>query len=183
MMMPLSVDMKDFTAQPSGLHGALDGGASCMALGHETLMHYIEHYHKLGFQTESTIRLPLPADVEDPPVRRRQNFGSRMDSPPAHLRRRQLRPSPGCGSCPPPDLFLIIGRSILKALKLHGNEHQETTRDSNETSDPIRHGRRRHNTPTCADRETGPHPKATTNNNNNNNNNRHCTAKPHPLRI
>ena len=43
--MMVSIEMKDLTAKPTGLHGTLDGGASCMVLEHETLMHYIEHYH------------------------------------------------------------------------------------------------------------------------------------------
>ena len=88
--MMVSIEMKDLTTKPTGLHGTLDGG-SCMVLGHETLMHYIEHYHQVG-------SLPLPPGIQDASVRGRQNPGRPVDHPLAHLRPRQPWQSPDlCG--------------------------------------------------------------------------------------
>ena len=84
--MMVSIEMKDLTTKPTGLHGTLDGGASCVVLGHETLMHYIEHYHQLGFPIEHYHFRPASKTLQ---------FGGdrTLDHPPAHLRRRQPRQS------------------------------------------------------------------------------------------
>ena len=114
--MMVSIEMKDLTTKPTGLHGTLDGGASCVVLGHETLMHYIEHYHQLGFPTEHYHFRPASKMLQ---------FGGdrTLDAQwtihlpicvEGNLGRVQTYVVPG--STP-----LLIGRPILKALKIHLN--------------------------------------------------------------
>ena len=51
--MMVQFEMKDYQRIPKGIFGTMDGGASCMVLGHDILMNYIESYHEQGFDVSS----------------------------------------------------------------------------------------------------------------------------------
>ena len=136
--MMMSIEMKDINSQPTGLFGTLDGGASCMVLGHDTLTHYIEHYHKLGYQTDHYLFQPTSKRLQfggdrtleaqwtvHMPVCVEGNYG-----------RAQTYVVPGATP-------LLIGRPILKALKIHLNYIDDTVKVADGEWKPIVMGARK----------------------------------------
>ena len=113
--------MKDASSMPNGIHGTIDGSASCMAVGHDNLMQYIEHFsqHHIG-----------PDDFQFRPTVKTLQFGGdrSLDSQwTVHLPicvngilgRAQTFIVPG--STP-----LLIGRPILKAIGIQLNFMEDT---------------------------------------------------------
>ncbi|CAK9074702.1 Copia protein, partial [Durusdinium trenchii] len=113
--------MKDASSMPNGIHGTIDGGASCMVVGHDNLTQYIEHFsqHHIG-----------PDDFQFRPTVKTLQFGGdrSLDSQwTVHLPicvngilgRAQTFIVPG--STP-----LLIGRPILKAIGIQLNFMEDT---------------------------------------------------------
>ncbi|CAK9009019.1 Copia protein [Durusdinium trenchii] len=102
----VNFEMKDLQALPKGIFGTMDGGASCMVLGHDTLMNYIEHFHK---------EIDVSCFKFRPATKAMQFGGDRTME--AQWTVRMLV----SGSTP-----LLIGRPILKAMKIQLNFLEDT---------------------------------------------------------
>ena len=102
----VNFEMKDLQALPKGIFGTMDGGASCMVLGHDTLMNYIEHFHK---------EIDVSCFKFRPATKAMQFGGDRTME--AQWTVHMLV----SGSTP-----LLIGRPILKAMKIQLNFLEDT---------------------------------------------------------
>ena len=116
----VNFEMKDFQALPKGIFGTMDGGASCMVLGHDTLMNYIEHFHK---------EIDVSCFKFRPATKAMQFGGDRtMEAQwtvhmPVCVQGRLGRAEAFVVSGSTP---LLIGRPILKAMKIQLNFVEDT---------------------------------------------------------
>ena len=116
----VNFEMKGIQALPKGFFGTMDGGASCMVLGHDTLMNYIEHFHK---------EIDVSCFKFRPATKAMQFGGDRtMEAQwtvhmPVCVQGRLGRAEAfvALGSTP-----LLIGRPILKAMKIQLNFVEDT---------------------------------------------------------
>ena len=126
--MTVHFEMKDYQSIPKGLFGTVDGGASCMVIGHDILMNYIENYHEQGFDTSSFHFRPAEKTLQ---------FGGDKS-----MEAQWTVHMPVCIQGHLGRAQALIGRPILKAMKLQLNFTEDTMRFDNGPWTPIVTGSR-----------------------------------------